>query len=472
MNYLDFLERKKVTAKSTGFTVKREEIHPMLFEFQKDTVQWACERGRAAVFASTGLGKTFMESSIADLVQRKTNGRVLLVAPLAVSFQTILEAKKLNVDIKYVRSEKEIGDSKIVITNFEMLDSFNPALFVAVLIDEASILKSYTGATKRLILEMFRDTEYKFSFTATPAPNDHLELGNQAEFLGVMPSNEMIMRWFINDTMEAGGYRLKKHGEKDFWRWVSSWAMCISKPSDLGYANEGYDLPALNFKDHIIEVDNSKAWEHGALFLDGKSSATGMWNNKRYTIEDRCRKVAEVVNTDTVRPWIVWVETNDEADILKKLIPEAVEVRGSEKLEVKEEKLLAFTNGQKRIIITKSKIAGFGLNWQHCPNQVFSSITYSFEKIYQSIRRSWRYGQTQEVNVHFVYAETETGIVKDIQHKQSLYEKMHSQMAEVMREYGITQQEKRFIQEYKPQVNLIIPSWLASKNIKGVSVNA
>ena len=383
MNYSDFLERKKVRVIEHGFDVPAESINQYLFDWQVEIVRWALRLGRAALFEECGAGKTIQQVEWSKHVQSHTGGYVLIVCPLAVAHQTVKEGKKIDVDIAYVRHQDEVGAPGVYITNYDMLKEFDGSLWNGVVLDESSILKNYTGSTKQMILSMFESTPFKLACTATPAPNDHLELGNHAEFLGVMRSNEMIQRFFINDTMQAGGYRLKRHGEKDFWKWVTSWAVCISKPSDLGYPDNceryTFDMPNLNIHNSIVAVDHSRAWEQGRLIVDGTLSATDMWREKRATAEDRCNRAKEII-ADSPENWIIWCDSNDEADRLKKLFPGALEVRGSESVREKERKLAAFSDGDAQIMITKPEIAGYGLNWQHCHNVVFVVYSYSFEK--------------------------------------------------------------------------------------------
>lgn len=342
--------------------------------------------------------------------------------------------------IAYCRSQDEASaaSEQAIITNYDMLKAFDGAAWAGVVLDESSILKNFTGATKRRILEMFESTPFRLAATATPAPNDHLELGNHAEFLGLMPSNEMIMRWFINDTMAAGNYRLKKHAERDFWQWVTSWSVCISKPSDLGpqYSDGGFLLPALHIHEHELQSTVDQAYARGQLVATGNLSATQVWREKAATLDDRCATAAAIIG-DTTEPVIVWCDTNAEADLLKRLLPQAVEVRGSDTLKTKEERLAAFSDGRAQIIITKPEIAGFGLNWQHCGIQVFVGVTYSFEKFYQSLRRSLRYGRTEPVQAHVIYAETEGNIVATLHNKQEAHTIMQEAMSAAMRDHGL-----------------------------------
>jgi hypothetical protein len=468
VDYKSFLDQKKLAARETGFDVEKDQVHPMLFDWQNEIVRWACRIGKAALFEECGLGKTLQQVEWARLVRDHLHGqgaacwKALIVAPLAVAHQTVAEAAKIGVWVKYIRHQDEAGDADICITNYDMLKEIDGSAWGGVVLDESSILKSYTGATKRMILEMFESTPFKLACTATPAPNDHLELGNHAQFLNVMMSNEMIQRWFINDTMAAGSYRLKRHAEDDFWRWVTSWAVCISKPSDLGYSDAGFILPELKVESVVVGVDHTRAFEQGQLLLTEALSATGMWKEKRATMADRCDRAGEIID-GSEEPWIIWCDTNDEADYLRGLFPEALEVRGSDSVKAKEEKLSAFTDGEAQIIITKPDIAGFGLNWQHCHNQAFVGVTYSFEKTYQALRRSWRFGQTRPVNAWMIYAESEGDIVKTLEQKQEAHKRMQMAMNKAMRSQGLGQKrDLRATRAYEAGRSMTIPGWLRS----------
>jgi len=441
MQYDDFMSKKHLRAGVHGFEVQ-QAINPKLFDWQRDIVRWSLNIGKSAIFAERGLGKTAMELTWADEVAKHTGGKVLVLTPLAVAHQHIREGVKFGVDATYCRSQDAADNAptSVIVANYEMLKEFSPDMFVGVVLDESSILKSFTGATKRMLLDVFEHTPYKLAATATPAPNDHLELGNHAEFLNIMPSNEMISRWFINNSMKAGDYRLKRHAEKKFWRWVTTWAVCLSKPSDLGeqYSDEGYILPPLHVHQEVVMVDHRRAFDNGRLIIDDNSSATQMWKEKAATAGDRCSRAAEIVRMDNNNPWIVWCDTNDEADLLQALLPEAVEVRGSDSVTEKERKLSAFSNGDARIIITKADIAGFGLNWQHCNNQVFAGVTHSFEKFYQALGRSYRFGQTKPVNAWVVFAESEGNIMDSIRTKQEAFKELQDQMSAAMRANGFS----------------------------------
>jgi DNA modification methylase len=439
--YQEFLAKKRITAPIVGFDVSEEEINPTLKPFQRDVVRWALRRGRAALFLDTGLGKTFCSLDWARHVcKHVTNskhfeGRVLILTPLGVTKQFVREGEKFGYVVTKVRSQSEVK-AGISVTNYESLHKFDTKEFDGVVCDESSILKSYTGATKRQLCDMWHDTPFKLCGTATPAPNDHMELGNHSEFLNVMAGTEMFMRFFINDTMKAGGYRLKKHAEKDFWRWVATWAACVTKPSDLGYSDEGYILPPLNIIRHVVEVDQSRALESGQLFIDGSISATTLHKEKRATNHDRAAKMAELIG-DSDSPWFILCNTNYEADAIKAVIPDAVEVRGNDSIESKEDRLSGFAEGTVNRLLTKGSIAGWGLNYQHCQN-IALYHNFSYEELYQIIRRCWRFGQQHPVNVHIVAAESEGDIMAAIQRKQEQHEEMKAKMSEAMRESDLT----------------------------------
>ena len=608
-----------------------EDVSPVLFEWQREVVRWALHLGKAALFEECGLGKTFQQIEWARHIAGRTGGKVLILAPLAVAHQTVAEGAKLGVAVRYCREQREsdAATEQIIVTNYDMLGAFDASRFVGVVLDESSILKSFTGATKRKIIGAFARTPYKLACTATPAPNDHIELGNHAQFLDVMASNEMLSRWFINNSMKAGNYRLKKHAEKDFWRWVTSWAVCISNASDLGYSDEGFDLPPMNVIGDVVEVDHTRAFEHGQLFVDGNLSATAMWREKAATAGDRCERAYEIwrtkcgnqstpndeeLNTSPISPnasdanlkdekprrttntcepttrptrsagestetriekngiegdvsdmlktlnieqnassqpiitpnetlgrggiknfdslesglmitsecmqsskdaalsvvwnlatepeggsssiiaieqerledssaltatldsassriiqgyspepsstfpdnyfWIVWCDTNQEQDILEqKFGGVAFSIRGSDPVRKKEDLHARWLRGERPVLISKSDIFGWGMNWQHCHNQVFVGVTYSFEKTYQALRRSWRFGQTQPVNAYMIYAESEGNIIKTLSEKQEAHRAMQSAMNEAMRENGMARNaDRRELTEVKQDV--------------------
>ena len=423
MNYKEFLATKMKSTDVSGFEIPETSINPYLFPFQRRIVTWALNLGRAAIFADCGLGKTPMQLEWAKHVHTETGGDVLILAPLAVANQTREEGQKFGLDVTVCREMEDVQPG-INVTNYDRLDRFDPSEFTGVVLDESSVLKAYSSKRKIQLIEMFRETPYKLCCTATPAPNDHIELGNHAEFLGIMRSTEMLSRWFINDTMNFGTWRLKGHAERAFWDWVASWAIAIRRPSDLGDDDGAFDLPPLNVHEIIVPVDTSTDTD-GKLFRMPVMSATEIYKEMRLTTGVRASSVAEMVNTDT-DAWAIWCNTNHESETLARLIPDAVEVRGSDKPEDKERKLAAFSSGESRVIVTKPSIAGFGLNWQHCHKTAFVGLSYSFEQLYQAMRRIYRFGQTQSVDAYIVVAETEDQVLATIKRKIRDHERLNA----------------------------------------------
>jgi superfamily II DNA or RNA helicase len=464
MNYQEFIVSKQRTIEPAGF--EPGELNPKLFDWQRVAVQWSLRAGKAALFEDCGLGKTCQQLVWAEHVAKQCDGPVILHCPIGVRSQTAREAETFDISVPVVIANVQ-GDvpsgAAIVLTNYEKLHKFDSSVFCGVVLDESSILKAYTGKTKRQLCDSYKHTPFRLACTATPAPNDFMELGNHCDFLGIMPSNEMLSRWFINDTMKAGGYRLKGHAVDDFWSWVATWAICVSKPSDLGsFDDSRYELPALVRHDHLAVVD----WEpnDGQLFPTGSINATNLHKEKRLSNEVRAEIVAGLIADDD-KPWIVWCDTDYEADALKKKIEQiessVVEVRGSHSESLKLDRLDSFSNGEARVIITKPDIAGFGLNWQHCRNVAFVGLSYSYEKYYQAVRRSWRFGQTQPVHVHVIATDTEQQINRTVERKQADHEGMKQSMAEAMRR----QQQQHFGQtltrdRYVATQPIQLPSWI------------
>ena len=458
MNYHDFINSKHERHQSSGFTAG--VLPSLLFDWQKKIVEWCCRKGRSAIFAECGLGKTGMQLAWCEQVVKHTNKPVLLLAPIAVGHQTKRESEKFGIqcDVGTVKSQSDVNGPGIYISNYESLHKFDASSFDGVCLDESSILKSFTGKTKQQLCNEFKDTPYKLACTATAAPNDNMELGNHSEFLGVMRSSEMLCRWFINDTMKAGGYRLCKHAKRDFWRWISSWAVCVSKPSDIGGDDTGFDLPPLNINKHIVE---SNEIPKGFLFKPEPHSvnATQVHNVKRQALNEKCDIVAEIVNSSS-EEFTVWCDTNYEADALIKVIPDAVEVRGNTKDDLKAEYLTGFCNGNFRVLISKPEIAGFGMNFQHCHNTTYFA-GFSFERWYQSVRRHWRFGQENEVNVHLVASELEESVIDTLERKSRDFSELQSAMTNAMREgMSIEFLGKRELSKYNPEKEMEIPKWL------------
>ena len=419
--YEQFLMQKIVRFQACGFDVSEDSLNPALFDFQRYIVALALRKGRFAVFSECGTGKTLMELEWARQVVRHTGGAVLILAPLAVSGQTIAEGERFNIPVAKYTDQTESG---IYITNYEQIDNIDLSLFAGVVLDESSILKNFEGKLKERIITGFQDTPYKLAGTATPSPNDVMELGNHAEFLNAMTRNEMLAMYFVHDGGETAKWRLKGHAEKDFWRFVASWSVMLSKPSDLGFSAEGYDLPELRFIEKKIITPKR---DNGQLFNEVAVSATDFNAELRITKVARLDQVAAIVNASD-EPFIIWVKQNEEADMVRELVPDAVEVRGNESPEAKEKKLLGFAKGKFRVLLTKAKIAQFGLNYQHCHNQVFASLDFSFEGLYQAIRRSYRFGQTEAVNIYLITTDTMQNVTESLERKEAQFKNMQAQM--------------------------------------------
>jgi superfamily II DNA or RNA helicase len=413
MNYADFLKRKQRVVAPAGKHVIDAEIHGTLHEWQRDIVAWACDRGRAAIFADCGLGKTFMQLEWARLMH--TRG-ALIVAPLSVARQTVREARKIDIDIAYTR-ETPPGDGGMWITNYEMLHEIDPARFDAVVLDESSILKNYVGRTRTQIIDAFRDTPYRLACTATPAPNDVAELTNHAEFLGVMTRQDMLGAYFITDMdnkSEGGGYRVKGHAKVPMFSWMAQWAAAIRKPSDLGHDDTGYDLPPLRVHPEIVDVEITP---DGQLFATELGGVGGRATVRRATLDARVERAAQLAASNCDQ-WILWAGLNDEADALAKAIDGSVNVEGSWTPDAKAEALEAFQDGDIRVLITKPSIAGFGMNFQNAHRMAFVGMGDSYEAYYQSIRRCYRFGQTEPVDVHIVLSELEQQIAHNVARKE------------------------------------------------------
>lgn len=459
IDYQEFIGKKHIRSDATGFDYYPSLIPEKTKDWQNVVIRWACRRGKAALFLDTGLGKTLCQLSWAKQVNHHTGGNILILCPLAVADQTRREGIKFGVSAKVCRKMEDV-EPGITITNYEMLEHFDASKFTGVVLDESAILKNYTGVRKREIIEAFQSTPFKLACSATPAPNDHLELGNHAEFLNVMPSNEMVSRWFINDTMKSGGYRLKGHAAKDFWNWVATWAVSIQKPSDIGYDDAGYILPKLNTLE--IEVDVDVTEDAGdMLFRDTSINATTMHQELRRTATARAEKVGEIVGQSDGTPFLVWCHTDYEADELCRVLPDAMEVRGSDSVEKKERVALAFSAGEIKCLISKPKIFGAGLNFQQCHNMAFVGLSFSYESLYQSIRRCWRFGQQHEVNAYIVRASTEGVILKTIKEKERLHRQMQSEMVSAMRGEMLEQIGERLkLNTETGTAKLNLPKWI------------
>lgn len=425
--YAEFLAGKERAAGPLGLAVAVGDIHLSLFDFQRHIVRWAVEQGRAAIWATTGMGKTRMQLEWARLSAE----RALVVAPLAVCEQTVREARRLGIDAHYVRTDAEAAGAGMWVTNYERVTAFDPALLDAVVLDEASILKQSDGATRTTLIKHFADVPRRLACTATPAPNDPEELTNQAEWLGIMPRNEMLAAYFVHDQ---NGWRLKGHAREPMFRWMATWAVALRRPSDLGYPDTGYDLPPLRILGEPVSVDLDG---DDALF-PALGGVGGRARVRRETLDARCLRAAELVMSEPEEQWLLWCGLNAEADWLAEAVPDAVNVHGSWSAEDKAQAFLDFADGKIRVLITKPSIAAFGLNWQTCARMAFVGLNDSYETYFQAIRRCWRYGQTRPVHAHVVVSDLESQIVGNVRRKEQEAERMTAELVAAMQAAGQT----------------------------------
>jgi hypothetical protein len=461
--YLELIDAKRIAFIPRGIA-DLPALSPALKDHQRHAVEFALRAGCAALFLDTGLGKTLCALEWGRVVVEHTGRPVLMLAPLAVAAQHEREAVKFGIDAKSIREPDQIDGARIYITNYDRMSKFDPDQFSGVILDESSIIKSFSGQTTRALIAAFKHTPFRLCCTATPAPNDHAELGQHSEFLGVMSQSQMLTRWFIHDSADTGTWKMKGHAVKDFWNWVASWARCVSKPSDLGFSDDGYNLPALNMQRHIVEADRSidtGAEKDGQarLFRMPDTSATSIHREKRMTTDARADVIAALVAKEPDEAWVIWCDTDYEADALASRIPGAVEVRGSMPPELKEANLTAFSTGQARVIITKPSIAGFGLNWQHAARMAFVGLSFSYESFYQAVRRCWRFGQARPVDVHVACADTEESIWQIVSRKAGDHNAMKTEMTAAMSRASRSVPEQA---PYQPAKPLTLPKWIAA----------
>lgn len=467
-SYEDLIASKAVAFTPRGID-KVPDLHPDLFPHQRAVTEFSLRAGSSAMFLDTGLGKSFSALEWGRVIVEVTNKPVLMLAPLAVGPQHEREANRFGIDAKYVRNGDEMTTPRIYVTNYERIDNFLLNKFAGIILDESSVLKSFSGITTKKLISSFAATPYRLCCTATPAPNDHTELGTHAEFLGVMRRDEMLPRWFINDTMTASQHwRVKGHAVGDFWRWVASWSRCVSLPSDIGFEDDGYVLPPISVKHHMVTSDRSidageevrgKFEGQMRLFRIPETSATSIHKEKRLSVQDRADLVAECIDSDPCEQWLVWCDTDYEADAILDRIPGALEVRGSMPLSQKEARLDAFSRGDLRVLVTKPSIAGYGLNWQNCARMAFVGLSFSYENYYQAVRRCWRFGQTRPVEVHIAMADTEAAIKHVIDRKADDHAGMKREMQTAMR--SAHQAHARKV-SYQPNTEAGLPAWLSA----------
>ncbi len=452
MKYSEFLESKRIVVTPVGVDVPASSINPMLYEFQRDIVAWALRRGRAAMFCDCGLGKTPMQLEWA----RHIPGRVLTLAPLAVAEQTCREGAKFGVQVEHQREQRET-DCRIIVTNYERLHHFKPDGFAGIVLDESSILKGFDGSTRKQIQEFAKGIKYRLACTATPAPNDLIELTNHAEFLDVMSGKEIIALFFKQDGNTTHQWRLKGHAREAFWRWLAQWSVAMRKPSDLGFEDGAFALPPLNM--HPIIVDGITP--DGFLFPIQASTMDERRCARRGSMTARVDRCAELVNADPSATWLVWCDLNAEGEALRKAIPGSVEVKGSDSVEHKETSMRDFSLGKIRVLISKPSLCGHGMNWQHCQNVAFVGLSDSYEQFYQAIRRCWRFGQKRPVNCYVITADAEGAVVSNIQRKERQAQEMFDALVREMSVYeAVSHKSARGEMDYNPTVPMRLPEWL------------
>ena len=425
--YAEFLAAKRAPAPINPVTVV--DIPEILFPFQRELVEWALERGRGAVFADCGLGKTLIQLAWASNVWRNKGGKALILAPLAVAAQTKREGEKCGIPVTVCREPEDV-DLGINVTNYERVGRFADLPWTALVLDESSILKAFDGKTREMLTAFGRAIPYRLCCTATPSPNDHEELGGHAEFLGVMSRKQMLAEFFINDGISAGHWRLKGHGRRAFWRWVNQWAQALRSPVDMGYPEDGFALPLLSIEVERVDAD---AVSGDRLFAVPVSTLAERRQARRESLPLRVALAAERVN-ESDESWVVWCDLNAESAALAALIPDAVEVKGADHPDVKEERLTAFTTGEARVIVSKPSIAGWGLNWQHCHNVLFVGLSDSYEQFYQAVRRCWRFGQKHPVTAHIIASSREQAVLENIKRKQRQAKEMFAELVAARRE--------------------------------------
>ena len=447
MTYEEFLKTKDLERIEAGFDIPKSKLNKALFPFQRDIVSWALKKGKCAIFSDCGTGKTLMQMEFANQVCKHSKGNALIIAPLAVVEQTKKEGEKFGIAINVCRTQDDVKKG-VNITNYEMLEHFTATAFTAVILDESSILKSFTSSTRDLLIDMFQKTPYRLACTATPSPNDHSELGNHAEFLGIMSRTEMLATYFIHDGSNTSAWRLKGYGEKKFWEWVATWAVCVRNPSDLGYSSEGYTLPELNIIEHIMasEPEEYELVARRAETLSERREA------RKESMTDRINEAKELVSSSD-DCWLVWCDYNTESESLHKAILDSVEVRGSDSPEHKAKTAIDFANNKIKALVSKPSIYGFGMNFQNCHEIIFCGLSDSYEQFYQAVRRCWRYGQTHAVNVHIIMSEAELNVLDNIKKKQSQMDELQENMIALMRDVTMSEikHTTRIVAEYIPQ---------------------
>lgn len=451
MKYIDFIKSKARQSRDIGF--EDAQVSDVLFDFQRDVVRWAVRKGRAAIFQDCGMGKTLQQIEFARVILEKIGGSGIIFTPLAVAQQTIREGKKIGVSINLCKTGDDVIPG-LNVTNYERLNHFSPDQFSVVVLDESSILKSFSGKTRQEIQAFSERIMYRLACTATPAPNDYMELGNHSEYLGVMRRVEMLAEYFVHDASDTQKWRLKGHAEKDFWKWMASWCVAMRRPSDIGFDDGAFILPALNIHHKIVE---SKSL-NGYLFPTIAQTLEERRDARRSSLSERVAAAADLAN-NTTDPFLIWCDLNIESDALKRAIPGAVEIKGSDSQEHKESSMMGFSDGSIRVLITKPSIAGFGMNWQHCNKMAFVGLSDSYEQIYQATRRCWRFGQKKIVDCWIIASESEGAVIQNIARKERQSSEMFDQLVKHISVYGVGKRPGSY-KEYEARNKIKMPSWL------------
>lgn len=459
-DYADFVSHKLSTVMPTGLETIPSLADMDLMPHQRDLVKWALRRGRCAIFADTGLGKTRMQLAWADEVNKATGHNVLILAPLAVAAQTVAEGDAIGIAVQHCREPEDVRPG-INITNYDRMHKFDAGEFGAVVLDESSCIKHQDTKNFAQLLTAFAQTPFKLCATATPAPNDWTELGTHAEFLGICSRQEMLAEYFVHDGGETQVWRLKGHARGQFWKWVSSWGAMVRKPSDLGHDDSAYNLPPLTVSEHLVETEASTA---GMLFALEAQTLSERRDARKASMADRVAECAAMVNADA-QPWVVWCDLNAESAALVKAIDGAVEITGSDDADVKEQRLADFAAGRIRVLVSKPSICGWGLNWQHCARMAFVGVTDSFEAYYQAVRRCWRFGQAREVMVHIFASQLEGAVVANLKRKDAaalaMGEQLSAETRDAVREEVAGSERKT--NHYNARTRIDAPSWLTTE---------
>ena len=464
-DYKEFIKSKLTQIKSSGFESDKSQYNKNLFDWQRDIVHWALKKGKACLFEDCGLGKTLQQLSFAEEVYKHTGENVLILAPLAVAAQTRSEGRKFGIDVNICRTQDDVKQG-INITNYEMIDHFDESAFSGIILDESSILKNSTGATRIALTEKFKDTPYKLCCTATPAPNDFMEIGNHAEFLGIMTQTEMLATYFVHDGKNTSKWRLKGHAKDKFFEWIASWACCMTSPADLGYDDKDYQLPPLNIHEIQVESGNTENEDGQMMFYaEVAESLSERREARKESLERRADKSKEIAEQADGQS-LIWCDFNDESALLSEIIPDSVEVKGADSDEHKKTSMINFSQGEVKRLISKPKIAGWGMNWQNCNTVIFCGLSDSFESYYQAVRRCWRFGQKKPVDVYIITSEAEISVKQNIERKQAEAQHMIAELVKYTKDILSSEIKGtiRISEKYIAVEEMRLPIWLRSES--------